>query len=423
MKLPENMKRYLIFFALLLGTISLTAQTPTVANLSASGTGIKWYDAPTGGNILSSTTVLANGQHYYASQTINGCESTTRLEVVANVMTVTTPVAGAHVPSQTQIIWNWNAATGATGYKWNTANVYGSATDLDNVLTSTETGLTCNTSYTRYIWAYNGSGCVSAEATLTQTTLACAATTVTFAYNGSMQTFTVPAGVTSITVEAWGAEGGTSTGQSGPYTYPGGKGAYIKGSFAVTQGQVISLLVAGSGTEGTCGAGGGGGSFVVNSGTLLIAAGGGGGGFDCTVYGGANGGNGLITNSGGNGIQATGGSTPQVGLNGGNGGNGGASYFGGGGGGWYTAGTSTYGASGGGSYPGAGGSVGGGYGGGGGYYGGCCGGAGGGGGYSGGSGGSLDGCAGGGGGSYNIGTSQTNTAGIRSGNGQVIITY
>jgi len=46
---------------------------PTIANLQITGQNIKWYDAT--GNILSSTTTLVNGQTYYASQTINGCES------------------------------------------------------------------------------------------------------------------------------------------------------------------------------------------------------------------------------------------------------------------------------------------------------------------------------------------------------------
>lgn len=48
---------------------------PTIANLQVTGQNIKWYDAT--GNILPVTTALVSGQTYYASQTINGCESTT----------------------------------------------------------------------------------------------------------------------------------------------------------------------------------------------------------------------------------------------------------------------------------------------------------------------------------------------------------
>jgi gliding motility-associated-like protein len=44
------------------------------------GTSIKWYDAPVGGNLLSDNDVLSTAS-YYASQTIGGCESQNRLEV------------------------------------------------------------------------------------------------------------------------------------------------------------------------------------------------------------------------------------------------------------------------------------------------------------------------------------------------------
>ncbi len=61
---------------------------PTVADLQATGTGIKWYLTQTGGSALSTSTQLINNQHYWASQTLNGRESTARLEVV---VTMTNP--------------------------------------------------------------------------------------------------------------------------------------------------------------------------------------------------------------------------------------------------------------------------------------------------------------------------------------------
>ena len=59
----------------------------TVASLSATGTNIKWYAAPSGGTALLSTVALVNGNHYYASQTINGCENATRLDVTVTILT------------------------------------------------------------------------------------------------------------------------------------------------------------------------------------------------------------------------------------------------------------------------------------------------------------------------------------------------
>jgi len=261
------MKEYLFLSLLLLAAVILKAQNPTVAELQPTGNSITWYDAATGGNVVLKTTILVDGTHYYASQTVNGVESTARLDVTAAIhpspqgslsangpfcltgagtltWTATTgtgpysvvyydgtanrsvtnvtsgtpfavfttpvtsgttytlvsvqdanctrsggftgntatisvnaipsaPTAGSHTAALAQIIWNWNTTSGATGYKWNTTNDYGSATDMGTAVTQTEISLTCNTGYTRYVWAYNASGCASAVTTLTQTTPAC----------------------------------------------------------------------------------------------------------------------------------------------------------------------------------------------------------------------------------------------------------
>ncbi len=79
------------------------------------------------------------------------------------------PAAGSHVPAVTQIIWNWNAVSGATGYKWSATNNFSTATDMGAATTKTETGLTCNTPYTRYAWAYKACG-NSSPVTLTKST-------------------------------------------------------------------------------------------------------------------------------------------------------------------------------------------------------------------------------------------------------------
>ena len=72
----------------------LTTQTfsyaASISNLVANGTDIRWYDAPTGGNLLSTIDALTNGSTYYASQTVGGCESHDRLGVRVNVNLVKT---------------------------------------------------------------------------------------------------------------------------------------------------------------------------------------------------------------------------------------------------------------------------------------------------------------------------------------------
>ncbi len=82
------------------------------------------------------------------------------------------PVAAPNVTTATQIIWNWDAVSGANGYKWNNTNDYNSATDNGGSTSYTQKGLACNTTYTLYVWAYNACG-NSTATMLTQTTNVC----------------------------------------------------------------------------------------------------------------------------------------------------------------------------------------------------------------------------------------------------------
>ncbi len=61
-------------------------QTITLADLPVQGTNIKWYteSADQFGVNVPNTYVLTSGQHFYATQTINGLESCRRLDVVGD---------------------------------------------------------------------------------------------------------------------------------------------------------------------------------------------------------------------------------------------------------------------------------------------------------------------------------------------------
>jgi len=63
----------------------------------------------------------------------------------------------------------------------------------------------------------------------------------TFSYTGAEQTLTVPSGVSTITIKAWGAQGGgePATGYYGD----GGKGGYSTGSASVTPGETIYIVI------------------------------------------------------------------------------------------------------------------------------------------------------------------------------------
>ena len=68
---------------------------PTVANLTATGTAIKWYASAIGGTPLPATTALSDGTSYYASQTILGCESRNRFAVAVTVNNPAAPTGSA----------------------------------------------------------------------------------------------------------------------------------------------------------------------------------------------------------------------------------------------------------------------------------------------------------------------------------------
>jgi hypothetical protein len=76
----------------------------TVNSLAATGTNIQWYDAASGGNLLSSATALTHISHYYATQTVNGCESSTRTDVIASLQNVWSGSSSS----------NWNNASNWT---------------------------------------------------------------------------------------------------------------------------------------------------------------------------------------------------------------------------------------------------------------------------------------------------------------------
>jgi hypothetical protein len=245
-----------------------------------------------------------------------------------------------------------------------------------------------------------------------------------FDYTGAEQQFVVPTGVTSVTIQAFGAQGGTLA--NGVNT--SGSGGSVTATIPVTPGETLFVYVGGQGVAASSGvpgvggfngggsgggapttgvgAGGGGGSDVRQGGNGLnnrvVVAGGGGGG--SVTWSGWDGGypdgmSGVYPGDGGGGTQTSGGAGGS-GIEGGNAG---------------TAGTFGVGGTGG-STNGVG-----------------IGGGGGGGGYYGGGGGGADdnlvtapdGVGGGGGSGFVIptATNLSSQDGVRTGNGQVIISW
>jgi hypothetical protein len=236
-----------------------------------------------------------------------------------------------------------------------------------------------------------------------------AAVTDTFLYSGAMQTYVVPAGVTTVTIETWGAQGGANWVNNVNF------GGYSKADFPVTPGETLYIYVGeqpttitggfnGGGNGEGAGKGGGGASDVRQGGTtlnsrIIVGGGGGGAGYwsNLHVVGGVGGG---LT--GGNGYRDPDFSSNPGGLGGGQssaGANGTCVSF------------NNPACAGGFGYGGAPSGCGcEGYGGGGGWYGGA----------------GSGNCRGGGGGSgyvLPLATNPTMTQGITVGNGKVVIAY
>ena len=198
-------------------------------------------------------------------------------------------------------------------------------------------------------------------------------------FTGADQVYTVPAGISSITVKLWGAGGG---GGDNNNTGPGGGAAFVSGNVCVTAGELLTIVVGGRGRQGgptamsqTYGGGGlgrdysrdggsgGGRSAIIRGSTQLAIAGGGGGGGGSgsnggdgsRYHGGAAGGVGSDGTKGGDrsnfsggaggcgglntgAIQNCNGGGDAVGSQGGDGESGSCTYGGGGGGGGYAGG-------------------------------------------------------------------------------------
>ncbi len=147
----------------------------TVANLTAIGTNIKWYSNPTGGTPLASSTALVNGTTYYASQTVNGCESTERLAVTVslNATATITLSSGAETLFSSICYFSdvivYTIGNGATG-----VNVY---SPFPSWITTTTIGTTVTISFNNSdtpppgYWFFEIStigGCGSATTTFTR---------------------------------------------------------------------------------------------------------------------------------------------------------------------------------------------------------------------------------------------------------------
>ncbi len=227
-----------------------------------------------------------------------GSASSPNLSVTVNTPP-TTPVSLGQSPSGgicLGVAYTYSCAVvaGATSYTWNFPT--GS---LPNTIQSSPTN-TISVTYFSFpntgnvtVSATNAAGCTGPTSAGLPVSVGSACVS-NYGYIGSTQTWTVPAGISNITVQLWGAGGGGSSQTSTQSC--GGSGGYISGNMNVSAGTTYTLIVPSGGVSGGvggfggggngassisgAGSGGGGGRAAIQAvaGTDIIAAGGGGGG-------------------------------------------------------------------------------------------------------------------------------------------------
>ncbi len=158
-------------------TVNVIPPAPIISTINNCGNSILTASGFTG-TLLWSTgqtvnpIVVNSAGIYTLTQTLNGCQSSAGSATASPISAPPAPTAGTNTPSKIQILWNWNTVSGASGYKYNTVNNYSTATDNLLGISYPQSGLTCNTSYTLYVWAYNSCG-NSTATMLIQTTSDC----------------------------------------------------------------------------------------------------------------------------------------------------------------------------------------------------------------------------------------------------------
>ncbi|MDD2765580.1 MAG: hypothetical protein PHE83_16580 [Opitutaceae bacterium] len=218
---------------------------------------------------------LASGRVAYAASNLNAAGADLDTLYTFNVGGTTTPALTGFKAAGTDINTRYYPLVNGGSARANIGMIAASGQDLSQIFAAKGTVYVQGTSYP-------------------------------FTYTGANQTWTVPAGVTKITVKVWGAGGGNG------FISTAGTGGFSKMDVAVSPGQTITIMVGQGGSymgtntygggagHGYNGQGNGGGRSEVSGTGWRIVAGGGGGSGDANGSGGSStGGNGGGANQNG----------------------------------------------------------------------------------------------------------------------------
>ena len=231
------------------------SQGKLVSDLTATLTGsnIIWYDAASNGNIITSATVLSTG-NYYASQTVNGCESTLRKLVAVTVNS--TPTAPTSITGTSSICNGGSTTLTATGgsegdgciYQWGTGSTVGGNILAGEINVSYSTiALTSNTTF--WVRRIGNTSCTNTTGGITQLVTITNPPTAIIEYTGSPFTNDVSASQ-SVSISGTNAyTGGSYSATPVGLTINASTGAITPNTSSVNDYQVTYSMP----TSGGCG--------------------------------------------------------------------------------------------------------------------------------------------------------------------------
>ncbi len=183
----------------------LTATTLSTSQISVSWNAVSGATSYTvawsgGSQTVTGTSYTINGlscgTYYGIGVTANNAGGSSSESTVTGNTTVCAPSSAptgvtATPASTTQINLSWNSVSGATGYR-----VWRDGVNIQNVVGTSysDTGLTCGTSYSYYIQAYNAGGTGPSSGTVNSSTNVCVPASPSFSnvcLNGVTQPFAI----------------------------------------------------------------------------------------------------------------------------------------------------------------------------------------------------------------------------------------
>ena len=188
----------------------------TLADLTTLS-GIKWYDAATGGNELVASTTLTATKKYWATLTTNGCESARKEVNVTVVAKPTTPTVQNKTECPASGTYDMASSVTSTVPVGHTLKWYTAQTGTTTTSSTVDRNKTAKTTYEKWVALVTSQGCESDRVKVTYTVDITTQPTITVPANNLSINCADSATAIDAAVNAWMATA-TATGGCGTAT-------------------------------------------------------------------------------------------------------------------------------------------------------------------------------------------------------------